>query len=360
MDDRVIQFRLGVFVVVVATAIITGVLVMLFGDVPTRGEKTIFVDFEAAPGVTIETPVRKSGILVGRVKNVELRPDGGVLVTARISDKHAVRANEICRISSDNLFGDAMLEFVPGEGADNREITDGEYLRGIVSSDPMDALQVVVNLEQDMVKALTSIQTAGEQVGQVAENLNVLVFDNQGQFNRILGKTERALGRFETAMTSVNQIVSDEDLALAIQEALEDVPGLVNEAANLLQGLQRVASEAETNLANLRGLTEPLGEQGGVIVEKINRSAGRLDELLLQLMAFGEKLNSDDGSLGQFVNNPELYQRINSAALNIEEVSGRLRPIIEDARVFTDKLARNPRLLGAQGAAAAYLRHQMT
>jgi len=351
MDDRSIQFRLGVFVVIVTTIVVTVVLMILFGEAPIGRQKTVFIRFEATPGVTRETPIRKSGILVGRVKNVELKPYG-VLVTASIGNEHEIMTSDVCRITTDNLFGDAVLEFVKGEvvGQTPRPLREGDFLSGMVANNPLDVLQVVVNLEEDMVRALASIQTAGEQVGQVAENLNVLVTNNQDQFNRILGQTEKALGRFETAMVSVNQIVSDEDLTVALQEALEDVPRLLNDAAALLQGLNRVAAEAETNLANLRGLTEPLGDQGGQIVKKLDTSASRLDELLQQLVTFSQSLNDSEGSLGQFVNNPDLYQRLNRAAANIEHVTDRLEPIVNDARVAIDKVARNPRMLGVQGA----------
>ena len=39
MDDRVLQFRLGVFVVVVATAVMTLALIFLFGELPQGGQK---------------------------------------------------------------------------------------------------------------------------------------------------------------------------------------------------------------------------------------------------------------------------------------------------------------------------------
>ena len=77
-------------------------------------------------------------------------------------------------------------------------------------------------------------------------------------------------------------------------------------------------------------------------METIDGSIQRLDELMIQLVQFGESINNQEGSLGQFLNNPDLYQRLNRAAANIEDVSSRLRPIVEDARIFTDKIARDP------------------
>ena len=67
MNDRVMQFRVGV--VVLATAIITGILIVLFGDLPSLVQATypLKMSFTDARGVADGTPVRKNGILVGRV-----------------------------------------------------------------------------------------------------------------------------------------------------------------------------------------------------------------------------------------------------------------------------------------------------
>ena len=69
MDERVLQFRVGV--VVVAAASITVILVMLFGALPNlRPHYTLHIRFAEAPGVTVDTPVRKSGVQIGRVSKV--------------------------------------------------------------------------------------------------------------------------------------------------------------------------------------------------------------------------------------------------------------------------------------------------
>ena len=351
MDDRAIHFRLGLFVVIATTALMTLFLVYLFGELPSRGRKTIHVRFDNVTGVAEETPVRKNGILVGRVRKMQ-PVENGVVLTLSVDSRWKLFENEVCRIGSDNLFGDSVLEFVSSgaRGASSREIQDGEYLNGVVASNPLDAMRVVVDMKEEFHNALSSIRAASEEVGGMAENLSSVVSDNQHKFGQILGRTELALGRFDTAMVSIHQVVSNEDLQLALEEALEGVPALMQNAGSLLESVRRVTDEAERNLIHLRGFTEPLGDQGEGIVNKLNRSAGRLDELLAEFQTFGEKLNSGQGTVGQLVHNPELYQNLNRAAQNIEQLSRQLRPIVNDARVAIDKVARNPRILGAQGA----------
>jgi phospholipid/cholesterol/gamma-HCH transport system substrate-binding protein len=55
-----------------------------------------------------------------------------------------------------------------------------------------------------------------------------------------------------------------------------------------------------------------------------------------------ESLNNPAGSLGRLINDPELYQNLNRAVHNVEQVTRQLRPIVGDARVLTDKLSRHP------------------
>ena len=74
MDERVIQFRVGVMVF--ATVIITAILLVLFEEVPGfvtdlfRRTYTVRLWFPEARGVDQDTLVRRNGLLVGRVKEV--------------------------------------------------------------------------------------------------------------------------------------------------------------------------------------------------------------------------------------------------------------------------------------------------
>ena len=81
MDDRVIKFRVGVLMV--AGLILAGILVLLVSDPRSWiGGYTIHIHFGDAPGVADGTPVRKSGILIGRVTRVRFAEQGGVIVDA--------------------------------------------------------------------------------------------------------------------------------------------------------------------------------------------------------------------------------------------------------------------------------------
>jgi phospholipid/cholesterol/gamma-HCH transport system substrate-binding protein len=46
----------------------------------------------------------------------------------------------------------------------------------------------------------------------------------------------------------------------------------------------------------------------------------------------------------------ELYVRLNRAAASVEKVVGDARPIVDDLKVFAQKIADDPRQLGVKGA----------
>src|SRR5688500_2536423 len=113
MDDRVLRLRVGV--VVLAAALITAFLVARFGDLPLpgAGTYTVFVRFPRAPGVTQGTPVRMSGVQIGRVTRLELLQPTGVRVVAEIDRGRVILDSDACWITTASVLGDSVLEFVP-------------------------------------------------------------------------------------------------------------------------------------------------------------------------------------------------------------------------------------------------------
>ncbi len=357
MDERVLRLRLGV--VVLAAAAITGFMVILFSDspLPTTSRYTIYVVFPSAPGVTVGTPVRKSGVTIGRVTNVVLRDDNKVQVTCQIDGKYTIFDNEICRIASASVLGDAILEFVQADTPITaaRPLEPGsEIQNGVVGGNPMD---VIVNLEGDMRAALQSMRAAGDEVQRTAASLNAVVSGNEDQIPRIMAKTERAIDQFNLTMGSINEVFGDAETRANLKESIRGLPDTLATARETLDnanrafaGFDNVAQRAEKNLANLEQFTQPLAERGPVLVDNLDGSLRNVNELLGQLVTFTDNLNSQQGSIGKLMNDPELYDRLNRTLANAEDITFKLKPIMDDIRVFSDKIARDPRQLGLKGA----------
>jgi phospholipid/cholesterol/gamma-HCH transport system substrate-binding protein len=347
MNDRMMQFRVGV--VVLATAIIAGILIVLFGDLPSLVQATypLKMSFADARGVSNGTPVRKNGILVGRVADVELDEKGGVSVVADIDSYVPIYKDEQPRIAT-TLLGDAEIQLVPGRIVPPRQrIAPNEALQGAVSRDPFEAF---ATLEPKLGTALESLTEASESVAKLSANLDRLLLGEDDTFSKMVQKTEKALDAFSLAMDNINDVMGDANARANLKQTLNGLPEVINDLRTTVQGIGTTVDTADRNLRNLEGLTRPLGERGEGMVAQVDKTIGRLDETLQQAVLFTRALNESEGTLGKLVRDPKVYDDLAQAAANVNNLTKELRPIVDDVRVFTDKIARHPEQLGVRGA----------
>jgi phospholipid/cholesterol/gamma-HCH transport system substrate-binding protein len=340
MDERVVQFRVGV--TVLAALIITGILLLLFGELPSvlRGSYTVYVKFPSAPGVAQDTPVRSLGIHIGRVTNVQFTPDSEVLVTANIDGKVELFRDEAVRIRS-GLLGDAEIDFVPGtrRTQERLQIKPGDLLAGSVATDP---LQSFANIEGNLSRAADSLAMAGDEVGKLAKNLNDTIGSHQEQISQIIDETDKTMKLFQKTLTNADEIIGDEKMKKDLRQALSDMPQVMRDTRDTLGGMQKTIALANDNLRNIQTVTKAMDEKGEGMIGNMAQSVERLDSLLEQMNKFTRTLNSREGSFGQLINNPDLYNNLSQAAVNVNRLTRQLEPVLADVRVITDKVARNP------------------
>jgi phospholipid/cholesterol/gamma-HCH transport system substrate-binding protein len=350
----------------------------LFGHFPrslVNQTYTVYVEFSEAPGIAPDTPVRKNGILIGRVTKVALTGDHQerVRVTLAIDDDKVILHSDIVRISV-SLLGDAEIQIIPagekqpgdaspvtqnggrlrvtlvadkGDANPSTPVKPGETIQGSVANNPT---QTFANLEPEMLKAARSLTAASDEVNKLAKDINKLLGTNNDQIDRLMNKTERSLDLLAKTMTNIDSIIGDPETNARMRQSISDLPGTLKELRDVLTSVQRTSSRAERNLENLEGFTKPLGQRGESLITSADQSVHRLDELLAQMQQFSRQLNSREGSLGQLMYNPQLYQNLNEAATNVNDLSRQLKPILCDVRAFSDKIARHPEVLGVKGA----------
>ncbi len=350
MDERIIQFRVGVMVL--ATIIILAILMALFGDLPSlvKGTYVVNFDFSQAPGVTPDTPVRVNGVLIGRIKEVLLKDQDGVLLTAKIEDQYKLRHNQMARIGG-SLLGDAVVEIVPGDGRGSSDfLVSGDHMVGIVAKDP---LQAITNLEANISVAVQSIAKTSNEIGLLAERANRIIDQNEAQINRIIGTTEQTVAQLRTMIVSVDGIVGDPEIRDNLKRTIAELPKVLNDVSSTINGVKATMQSADRNLANLEGITKPLGERGPRLVENIDRSVAQLDGLMKELTGFTQALTNSQGTLSRIVKDPHLYEQVSEVVGNLNQLTRdlnrELKPILSDVRAFSDKAARHPEQFGVRG-----------
>ena len=388
MNDK--GYKFGVGVLVVASMVIAVILILFFGAAPNffANRYDVTVRFDSAPGVGTDTPVRKNGVAIGRVKSIKLL-DKGVDLTLELDGQYTVRAGEQPRIAKGSFItGDAVVELIqpdarqllarfdgtggsPVDGVlDQNERTVADqplkagdfYSGGIVVPDPMDAL---MNMQQSVAQTLGSIETAGNQVTALAGDVRKMIGSGDGELGRITRKAEQTIDNLNTTLASVNRIINDPRIGNTLETINQRLPQIINEAegvmqqtASTLKAFEGVGREATKTMQNVESFTKPFADQGDDFVNEAKRSIENLNGLVADLRQLSgrantlmTRVNNGQGTLSRLIDDDQLYYSVVNTLNNIEVVTRRLQPVIEDARVFSDKVAREPSsLINIRGA----------
>lgn len=407
MNERRLQIIVGLMVV--GCVVLLAILLLQFaGQEPIfRRSKVILVHFPEAPGVSPNTPVRKSGILIGRVSRVQLAEEipeysdwGGVIVTLEIDAHRKIFTDEVCIIRR-TLLGDAVLEFVrrrepvgrevppaphadpagssaqqnsarvfqmasfPSQGATpppKREevLPGGPPLRGQVLADP---LEVVATLQEDLATAAQGVRRASDEIAKFVNRMNELVTREDAlpavrkRVEELANRTGEALAAIEELAKNLNELAGDPKLREQVRQAAGELKPTLDEAKQTLAQVRETFGEIEKatvsareNLDNLRQFTQSIGERGPTLAARIEETLNNLNRLSNQLADFSARLADRRTSLGKLTSDSELYDNLNELVLQVDQLSRQLQPVVRDLRVFSDRIARNPELLGVRGA----------
>jgi phospholipid/cholesterol/gamma-HCH transport system substrate-binding protein len=372
MEERILQFRIGA--VVICAGAITIILVLVFGDAsPFRGLYQLALDTDSAPGVSQNTPVRKNGILIGRVDSVEQLDNGAVRLGLNIYEGQKIFDGEVFQIGSASLLGDAVIDVVPGEGPRGALLQDGSFIPKqyvAVKVDPMKAMEQVFELAEpageafDAVKrAGNSIDLAAQDVRTIAKTLQQAMGDENSDLKQIMSdfrnmadKAEMALDNFNSMMVNVNDVMGDPQVKLDIKQSIRDFPAITAEAKQAvadarmaIQRLDALGIRVDKNFENLEGFTEALGKDGPEIVRGLRNSMDGVDELIEQITLFSTALNESEGTIGRLIRDPQMYDDLSQTIRNARDISARLKPLVNDLRLITDTISRNPFKLGVPG-----------
>jgi phospholipid/cholesterol/gamma-HCH transport system substrate-binding protein len=348
MNERKMQIWVGLMVLM--TLLVTGSLVVMFGNLPKLfyGTYKVAASFEKAPGVAVGTPVRKSGIRIGRVVKVAMNESNTeVIVTLEIENEWKVYSNEVCRAQS-NLLGDAFLEFVrlPGKRAMGEQLTNGVQIRGQSFSDP---LQMVQSVQGQFTSTIDSVRNTSESFRGTSDDLRETLVRLNAMLDENKKGIKTAIQQANEILGDTREIVGDENTKKNLHAAIQELPQMIKDTHDTVLVLRQAVQTVDKNFRNLERFTEPLGDRGAVLVGNLEKGTRNLDALVSDLSTFTEKLNSSEGTIGALINDPALYQHLTRAAKNIDEITRELKPIKDDLRVFTDKIARHPESLGARG-----------
>ena len=247
---------------VVGAIVVAAIVVFIFGTMWLSGrsvsaDNLARIQFANVSGLKRASPVRVSGVSVGKVEKIEFIDVGKVMVTASLPEKIRPRVDAEAKIVSVTLVGDYAVDFDPGRAAEplpaGKVILGSQDLglsgRAMELSDRADSIligaQAIVNRET--AEQLRSTLTALEGTLKAAQRTMQIYGDS----------TRGPTAELTRTMTSFRQL----------SERLDNT--LANPA------LARTLTRTDTLASNLAAMTARFDST----LAAINRGQGTLGKL---------------------------------------------------------------------------------
>jgi phospholipid/cholesterol/gamma-HCH transport system substrate-binding protein len=358
VSERQLQFRVGLFVL---TSLVIGtVIVLRFSELQSLFEQryAIAIELETAPGVQPGVPVRQNGLDIGRVREIRPGEAGGVLVIVEIKEDAVIRRDSRPQLKR-SLFGDTSIVFPMG--LDSEPMPPNSKVKGLPPQDP---LQIVERLDTKVQQTLDAFEETSREWQKVAANVNGLLDTKQGNLDDVVERAALALEQFTQTMQTAhvtldnaNRMLDDPQLQQSLKATMSALPQMVEETRGTIAAarysIEKIGTTAETmnvTLAHMNRVTDPLAKATPSIVTRLDSSLGQLDVLLKELTTIAAIVNQGDGTIARLAKDPDLYDNLNRSAATMPVVLANLNRIAEDLRIFSDKIARHPEILGVRGA----------
>jgi phospholipid/cholesterol/gamma-HCH transport system substrate-binding protein len=357
--ERQLHFRVGLLVIVATSVCIA--LVIRFGDVRYVWSKRypLTIQLENGAGLYPTASVLLSGLAVGTVTQIELNHrDGGVNVLVEVQEGIPLPLDSQAVVSR-SLLGETSIEFI--RGTSTEVLKPGSRIRGTAAADPLVMIQ---RLEARTLETLNAFGETGQEWRAVAANLNHLMETKRGSLDQVVERAAESLHQFSITMKSANQMIATANKMVAdpasqqsIMETLTALPKLVNatrmtieETRETVASTRQMMEGMNRNLVNLSQVTEPLGKRGEQLVSKLDSSLSKFDQFLSELNSFAKMVNQKEGSLQKLISDPSLHDQLVRSSESANLLMRNLEPVLRDLREFSDKVARNPEVLGLGGA----------
>jgi phospholipid/cholesterol/gamma-HCH transport system substrate-binding protein len=290
MDLRVREVTVG-SIVIVAT------LVFIFGTMWLSGRRvasgnTVRIQFANVSGLKRASPLRISGVNVGKVESIVFQDVGKVLVTASIPPSITPKVDAKALIVSVTLVGDYAVDFDPGRSP--TALPKGKVILGSQEVGLSDRAGVLADRADSVLLGANRFvsQEMADRLEATLEALQATLKATQ-QTMQVLSNTRSGpTAELMQTMASFRSLSARLDSALA------------NPA------LGRTLQRADTLTGNL-----------AVMTSQLTATTGRLDTLLL-------RINQGQGTLGKFATDSGLYRD--------------MRELSQSMKKLVDELAKHP------------------
>lgn len=338
------QLRVGIMAIVALSLLAVLIFLMTGAESPFEEKATLYTYMMDSAAMTEGSAVRLNGILIGKVKKIEITgdPDNrrAVKMTLAVERKALplIPEDSIIGFSAENVLGSKFLNI--RRGTSPKAVTDGAILQARDDKDFLEVVQSAMPLLDSMQSILRRVDGLIEHIESGRGNLGRLIKDEQlyARINNTLADVQQITAAVREGKGTVGHLVYDEGL-------YQDLRRTLARFDRLAEGLERGEGTAGKLLKDpaLYDELRTTSRELHTLVENLNKgegTAGKLlrDEALHQRLVATldkvnltiDRLNAGQGTLGQLMTNPALYE-------NLTATSSQLTALMRDFRANPKK-----------------------
>lgn len=290
------EIKVGL-IFVIATAILIWGLMYLKGLELLKTSRTFYAVYDQVNGLVAANPISIKGLKVGQVKKLYFddRNPEKIIVELYILGDYPIAKNSSARIFSSSLLGAPEVEIVPGDSKVMAE--SGDTLLS----------ETEATLGQEVNKQLLPLKIKAENLIGSIDSIAIIV-------QQVLNKNTRdnlvdAIEHVKQALGNIAHTTQNLDTLMTSQR---------NNLSRIIRNVESISSNLKQNndkitniLTNFSDLSDSLAKARiPYTIGQVNKAITDLDSILL-------KINKGEGSVGQLLNNEQLYNEVEKAARDL-------------------------------------------
>ncbi|MCD0489626.1 MlaD family protein [Pedobacter sp. MC2016-14] len=266
----------------------------LKGNAIFSSETVLYARYSHVDGLAVSKPVLINGFQIGRVDKLQLQPDGTILATLKIKGKYEIPKSSIARLESTDLLGSKAIVMNLGTGNDFAQ--DGDTLNANVEKNLMEAVQPVQKKAEAIIGKMDSILSSVNTIlnPDFQKNVNKSFTSIAATLNSLEGTSKKVDGLVGTEGKRISAI-------LANAEAI---------SANLRNNNEKISAI----LTHIHTVTDQ------VAAANFKQTIENANKAVSDLQGIVTKVNNGQGTLGLLVNDTKMYDNLNNASKNLDNL----------------------------------------